>query len=350
MKRKLSTLLMLVIFVFFVLLASIMISALIAIFMVRAGALPQAHTDRFALPLISLQFILLASFVTSTILSAFVGKRFLRPLRSLIEATKEIASGNFNIRVDSGRAKEIEQLTRSFNDMARELEGLEMLRSDFVSSISHEFKTPTASIKGFAQRLKKNDLSIEQRREYVDIIIAESNRLTELSGNILLLSNLESTEKITDKTVYYLDEQLRRILLVLEPLLLKKHIKTDISLIPVQVAKNEDILYHLWINLLGNAIKFTPDGGRVGISLNSDGKNVTVSITDTGIGIDAEVQKRIFEKFYQADKSRATEGNGLGLSLAKRITQLENGEITVESRPGEGTCFTVTLPVGDTEF
>ena len=340
--RRLSMLVTLVLFVFFILFVSMIISGLLLFLLINAGAIPFFSLGRFPIPII---FMLLISLVIGTILTMVGGERFLRPLRELIEATKEVASGNFDVRVEVRGPHDLGRLAASFNEMAKELASIETLRSDFISTISHEFKTPIVSIRGFARQLKKNALTAEQRNEYLDIILSESERLARLSSNVLLLSRLESTEKITEHTVYALDEQLRRAVLLLEPQLQKKQLEVDIQAKAVHICANEEMLSHLWINLLGNAIKFSPNGSTIGIALESDGKNAIVTVSDKGPGMEDEVKKRIFEKFYQGDQSRATEGNGLGLSLVNRILELENGTITVDSEPGRGTCFTVALPI-----
>ena len=291
-------------------------------------------------------FLLLVSLFTGTVLTLFIGERLLRPFRHLTQATDEIASGNFDVRLEgSGRVREVVQLNRSFNEMARELGSIESLRADFINSISHEFRTPIASISGFAKRLKRDSITEEQRNEYLDIIISECERLTKLSGNILLLSSLENTERVTERAKYSLDEQLRRALLLFEPLFQKKGLEVAVSLKAVNIFANEEMLHHLWINLLSNAVKFTPDGGKVEVTLASDYQRAVVSISDTGIGMDEGVKRHIFDKLYQNDKSRATEGNGLGLSLVQRILELENGSIEVESELGKGSSFTVSLPI-----
>jgi signal transduction histidine kinase len=340
--RRLSMLVRLVLLIFATLFVSIGMSGFIISSLFRAGVLPPFATARFSAFLIPL---LTVSLSIGTMIAIFAGKRFLRPIRNLTEATKEIASGNFAVRVDARGKYEMERLTESFNDMARELSGIETLRNDFVSNISHEFKTPIASIRGFARRLKRNSLTEGQREEYLDIIIAESDRLTRLSSNVLLLSSLDSTEKVYEETEYPLDEQLRRSIILLDPQLSRKQLEVEAELAPVRIFANEEMLSHLWLNLLGNAIKFSPQGGVVRVSLRASGGEALVGISDMGAGMDGEVKKRIFDKFYQGDPSRATEGNGLGLSLVKRILELEKGKIDVDSEPGKGTCFTVTLPI-----
>ena len=340
--RRLKMLTLLVILIFFILFISIFISGLTMFFVIRIGILSPLEESYFPIPLI---FLLLVSLFIGTILSIFGGKRFLRPIRNLIEATNEIASGNFDVRVEIGRGHEIHRLATSFNKMAKELSSIETLRSDFVSNISHEFKTPVSSIRGFARRLKKDTLTKEQRDEYLDIIISESERLTRLSSNVLLLSKLESIEKVYEEAEYSLDEQIRRSILLLEQQLRTKRLELDTDIKRARIYANEELLSHLWINLLGNAIKFSPDGGIIKVTLDMIGTDAIVTISDMGIGMDEEVKKRIFDKFYQGDNSRSIEGNGLGLSLVKRILELENGSIKVDSDIGKGTCFTVSLPV-----
>jgi signal transduction histidine kinase len=318
------------------------ISGSILYFFTKSGILPPFSESRF--PII-IAYLLLISLLIGTILAIIGGGWFLRSHRRLIEATKEVASGNFNIRVEESGIREVARLAKSFNEMAKELSSIETLRSDFISNISHEFKTPIVSIKGFARRLKRNSLTEEQRNEYLDIIISESERLTRLSSNVLLLSRLENTEKDIEKAEYSLDEQIRRAILLLEPQLQKKQLEVDARIETVQIFAGEEMLNHLWINLLGNAIKFSPNGSTVKITVLQKDNEAIVTISDMGEGMDDDIKKHIFVKFYQGDSSRATEGNGLGLSLVKRILELENGSISVESEPGKGTRFTVTLPI-----
>ena len=343
-KRRMTTLLLLVGFVFIIMFISMAIAGSISYFLSVLGILPSLSVNR--LPII-LVFMLLVSLVIGTLLAIIGGDYFLRPLRRLTAATKEVAAGNFNVTVEADGTFEISRLAMSFNEMTKELSSIETLRSDFVSTISHEFKTPVVSIRGFARRLKKHNLTEEQRNEYLDIIISETERLTQLSSNVLLLSKLESIDNITEKTQYSLDEQLRRTILLLEPQLQKKGLQLEVSLDPVTFTGNEEITQPLWINLLGNAMKFSPEGGKIEVVLHLDNERAVVSVSDEGIGMDDGVKAHVFDKFYQGDQSRSTEGNGLGLSLVKRILELCNGSITVDSMVGAGTCFTVSLPVNN---
>lgn len=341
-KRRLATLPLLVFYVFVTLVISFLFSISILYLLLRIGIFPAVTESR--LP-VTLLFLLLTSVFIGTLLTSIGGEYFLRPLRKLTEATKDVASGNFDVRVEPSGSAELEQLAVSFNEMTKELSAIETLRSDFVSNISHEFKTPVVSIRGFARRLKKDSLT-ERQSEYVDIIITETERLSELSQNVLILSHLESSEQISEKKVYSLDEQIRRCILMLEPHLDKKQLKLDLHLESVQINSNEEMTNHLWINLLGNAIKFSPEEGTIEVSLQSDGEYAQISVSDEGIGMSESVKAQIFDKFYQGDASRSMQGNGLGLSIVKRVLQLTEGAITVESTPGQGTCFIVTLPIG----
>jgi len=327
--------------IFTILLVSMAISGIVVLILFSKNVIQFPIEN---IHLFSVLYMAFVSLVTGTILARVAGGRFLRQIKELADATKQVAAGDFSVRLRRGKSRELELITDSFNEMVKELENIETLRSDFVSNISHEFKTPITSIRGFARQLKKETLTEEQRAEYLDIILSESERLSRLSSNVLLLSRLESTEKSFERTEYSLDEQMRRTVLLLEPQLQKKALETNIALEAVRITTCEEMLSHLWINLLENAIKFSPVGGTIEITLKTTGEAVVVDVRDVGIGMDDDDIKRIFDKFYQGDRSRATEGTGLGLSLVKRILELENGTIDVVSEQGTGTCFTVTLP------
>ena len=338
---KRSLLVLLVVMIFTILLVSMAVSGVMVLILFSKGIIQFPIEN---IHLFSILYMAFVSLVTGTILARVAGGRFLRQIQELADATRQVATGDFSVRMRRGSSKEVEIITDSFNEMVKELENIETLRADFVTNISHEFRTPITSIRGFARRLKKDTLTEEQRNEYLDIIMTESERLTRLSSNVLLMSRLESTEKHFERIDYSLDEQIRRTVLLMEPQLQKKALETDISLEAVQINANEEMLSHLWINLLENAIKFSPEGATIKIRLSTDSRTAVATVSDNGIGIDVEMKKRIFDKFYQGDRSRATEGTGLGLSLVKRILELENGTIDVVSEQGTGTCFTVTLP------
>jgi signal transduction histidine kinase len=220
-----------------------------------------------------------------------------------------------------------------------------MFRNDFINNFSHEFKTPIVSIQGFAHQLRAGGLTPEEEREYIRIIADESDRLARMSTNILLLSKLENQAIVTEKTEFYLDEQIRTCLLLLEKQWSSKDIELNLDLDEVKYRFNDTMLSHVWMNLLGNAIKFTPRGGTVSCTLRADDRHVTAVISDTGCGMDENTQHHMFEKFFQGDTSHAGDGNGIGLTIVGRIMVLCGGTISVESAPGRGSTFTVTLPV-----
>ena len=291
--------------------------------------------------------VLIACTIIGTGVAAVFTKWFLLPLHEMIAATERISKGDFKVHIQETFAEDSDfgRLQRSFNHMAHELDGIEMFRQDFINNFSHEFKTPIVSIRGFAHQLQAGGLTHEEEREYIRIISAESDRLTKMATNILLLSKLENQAIVTEKTEFYLDEQIRTCLLLLEKQWSAKDIELNIDLDEVKYCFNEDMLSQVWLNLLGNAVKFTPRGGSIACALRADRDFVTVTIRDTGCGMDENTQQHIFEKFYQGDPSHAGDGNGIGLTIVGRILFLCHGSVQVDSRPGMGSTFTVTLPV-----
>jgi len=301
-------------------------------------------------PVFSPLIALLISSAIGTSISAMASERILKPLNQLVTATKKISTGDFSVRVaEINDNSEIANLLRGFNHMAEELSGIEMFRNNFINDFSHEFKTPIGSIRGFARQLQNENLSPEKRTEYTDIIIKESERLTNMASNILLLNNLDNQQIITDKIEYELDEQIRNCVILLEKDWSRRNLKIDLHLDTVKIFGNEEMLSHLWINLIDNAIKYAHDNGRISITCEKTLSDIRVAITDNGKGMDNTELKHIFDKFYQGDTSHASQGNGLGLSIVKRIVDLYNGKISVESSPGYGATFTVYLPAGSSE-
>lgn len=274
----------------------------------------------------------------------FAGGHIVQPLTHLSAAMRQVKKGDFSVRLPQGKDNELGQLMSTFNQMVAELGSIEYLQKDFISNVSHEFKTPIASIAGFAKLLKSDALSPEEKAEYTDIIISESQRLSHLSENLLRLSKLENQVRLKDVTPFPLDEQLRTAVLLLEPMWAKKDILWELDLDEITCHGEADLLNQVWLNLLSNAIKFSKEGGAVSVKLYQTDR-IKVRIEDHGIGMTAEVMARIFDKFYQGDPSHASEGNGLGLPLVKRIVELSGGEIKVKSVQNEGSVFTVTLPI-----
>lgn len=292
---------------------------------------------------------IIASIIIGGILAFGIGNAVLKPLSNLTKATKRVTNGDFTVKLETDfltrhTVKQLRELIDDFNKMTEELRSTELFRKDFIGNFSHEFKTPLASIRGFARQLCEDDLSEERRKEFAKIILEETEYLSELSANTQLLTNLENRDIITDKTEFSLDEQLRHCMLRLEPQWSSKEIEIDMSgLEAVDYYWNEQLLAHVWNNLFDNAVKFTEKGGEIYVSCKKDGDDITVTVRDTGCGIPEEALPHIFEKFYQADASHASRGNGLGLPLAQKIAELCGGGITVLSRLGEGTEFTVKL-------
>lgn len=297
------------------------------------------------MPFVFLIVGLVVSVIIGTCISAAVASKIVRPVREVKKAMHRVEKGDFSQRLEvTGFNGEIDELIESYNKMAQELGGIEMFRENFINSFSHEFKTPIVSIQGFAKQLKKENLSEEKKQEYIDIIISESKRLTNLSSNILMLSKLENQQIITDKTSFSLDEQIRNCILLLEKQWTAKDISFDIDMQEIQYTTNAEMLSQVWVNIIGNAIKFSPEGSSIRVKLFKEGDVITAEITDRGIGMDQQIISHIFERFYQGDRAHASEGNGLGLPLVKRIVELCNGNIRVESQYGKGTNFIVTLP------
>ncbi|MBQ9541342.1 HAMP domain-containing sensor histidine kinase [Ruminococcus sp.] len=293
-------------------------------------------------------FVTIVGFISSillgTIITTFVGRTMLQPIHDLSMATSEVARGNFSVRVRENGADEYGILQRNFNKMAQELSGIETLRGDFISNVSHEFKTPLASIQGFAKLLQDPLISSADRAEYTQIIIDETSRLSKLSSNILSLTKLENQTTIGKKKRFRIDEQIRKIILMLEPEWSKKDIDMDIDLEDIIYVGNEDLMGQIWQNIINNAIKFTPQNGIIKVNLFRGGNGIVTKIWDNGPQIPADKKDKIFEKFYQGDRSRATEGNGLGLALVKRIVDLADGKISVDNPFEGGVVFTVELP------
>lgn len=293
--------------------------------------------------------ITLSCIIIGAVLAAITSNFFFKRLTKISEGMREIAKGNFKTRVKErdkkGALSEFGELERTFNHMASDLDGIEIFRNDFINNFSHEFKTPIISIRGFARQLQSDSLTDEQRNEYVNIIVTESEKLVDMSANILLLSKLENQQIVSEQTEFDLDEQIRACILLLEKSWNDKNIELDIELDNIKYCFNEEMLSHVWINLFSNAIKFSGEGGRISCKLYENEGRVICAVSDNGIGMTCETKKRIFEKFYQGDTSHSSLGNGIGLNIVHRIITLARGEISVESEYGKGSTFTVILPI-----
>ncbi|HHT93530.1 MAG TPA: HAMP domain-containing histidine kinase [Clostridiaceae bacterium] len=289
--------------------------------------------------------VLSVSSLLGTLLAHFLANFILKPIKDIARATKEVAKGNFTVQVDDAKTiGEIEMLIKDFNKMVRELASIEMFRSDFISNFSHEFKTPIVSIQGFAKQLQKENISDEKKKKYIEIIAQESENLANLSTNILYLTKLESQNIVTDKTSFSLDEQIRHSVILLEKTWTRKNLQIILDLDPITYHGNKDITEQLWTNLLSNAVNASKENGKIEITAKEKENEIIVSIKDYGVGMTSDVLSRIFDKFYQGDTSRTSSGNGLGLPMVKRIVELCNGKIHVQSEPDRGTTFSITFP------
>lgn len=271
-----------------------------------------------------------------------------RPVKKIVNATKKIMNGEFSIRIEPlggmSNADGFDSIIRCFNKMAEELSGIETLRTDFITNVSHELKTPLAVIQNYGTLLQKPELSEEKRIEYAKALTEASRRLADLISNILKLNKLENQQIYPDKKIYDLGEQLCECLLNFENVWEQKEIEiyTDIEE-EIFVESDSELLTLVWNNLFSNALKFTEAGGTVSVSLKAEEQYAVVKVEDSGCGISPEVGAHIFEKFYQGDTSHATQGNGLGLALVKRVVDIADGDITVDSEVGRGSVFTVKI-------
>ena len=289
--------------------------------------------------------LLLVSGITVALMSYFIGRRVLTPLVKLSSASKEVAHGNFDVTVsDSSKMEEVQSTFRNFNAMVRELKSISTLSSDFIANVSHEFKTPLSVIEGYAMLLQDDRLTDQEREDYLNKILINTRRLNTLVGNILMLSKMETKPLPEQYTRFRLDEQLRQVVAQLEPQWSAKGISFRVRLDEVELLGWEQVLPYVWSNLISNAIKFSPSGSVIALTLLEQRECAVVTVSDRGCGMEPDVQERIFEKFYQGDTSHKAEGNGLGLALVRQIVELSQGVVEVESQPGKGSTFRVILP------
>ncbi len=282
--------------------------------------------------------------LTGGIALVYIIKFVSAPIEEISKMTQEVAKGDFNLELDIHRQDEIGILADNFNKMVRELDGMEYMRKDFMSNVSHELKTPIAAISGFAEILYDGNLSEEEQKEYLSYLMNESERLNRLAGNMLRMSRLDNQCLFTNWKEFALDELLRKAILLLQDKWEAKSIDFDLNLQELTYQGDEDLLRQVFINLIENAIKFSEDNSVIRIWNETVEESVYIYIEDEGIGIKQEDIPKIFDKFYQCDISHKNEGNGLGLSIVKRILLLMKGTITCVSREGEGTRFTIKLP------
>lgn len=292
--------------------------------------------------------IVLLSILITLLISLTISSSFSKPLADISNAAREVANGNFDVKVElrkkrknAKKPNDIEIVYNSFNKMIDELKHNEIFKSDFISNVSHEIKTPLATIQGYATLLQDPTITKKQKQEYIDVIILATKQLSTLTSNILKLSKLENQGIFASPKEYDVAEQIRQALLTLQTSWQKKDLDLNIDIDTIMLKLDEELMMQVWKNLLENAIKFTPEKGKIDISLKDEGKYVIAKVSDNGIGMSTNTQKHLFDKFYQGDNSHSKEGNGLGLSLVKKILDIHEAEIIVESELGVGSTFTI---------
>lgn len=333
---KMSAVMSLSLFLLFVVV--IMGTTFVSIQLIRAGIVERGHMN-------PMWMLALMSVVVGTGFGCLMSRLIIAPISEISEAAKQVAQGDFAVRLRSrSRMREVSELAQNFTAMAQQLSQTQMLRDDFISNVSHEFKTPLAAIEGYAVLLQSKSLSEERRATCTAKIIHNVKRLGAMTGNILTLSRLDRGQAGERFAFFSLDEQIRQGILAFEEQWSSRKIDISVTLDEVGLFGNEDLLSQVWQNLFGNALKFVEDEGRIAVSLHCDGDRAVVRVSDNGCGMNEEVRSRAFERFYQGEPSRSGKGCGLGLALVKRIVSIHGGSVSVESAPGEGSEFTVELP------
>lgn len=341
-KQRASLTLVFSAFVFAILLIALIIAAGV-VFLIAALAGQAATIDTWLILVLMIGISVVMGCSFSLILSRFP----LTPINDLINSMNKLARGDFKTRLKFGgilkNNSTFNEIQDSFNRMAEELDNTELLRTDFVNNFSHEFKTPIVSIAGFAKLLRCEDLSSEERERYLTVIEEESRRLSALATNILKLSKIEKQSVIADRSHFNLSEQIRTTVLLLEDKWARRGIVPVVGFDEVEIDASEELLKEIWVNLIDNAIKYSPDCSKIEIAIRAENDTVSVSVTNIGDPIPDEAKEKIFVKFYQLDESHSGEGGGVGLAVVKRVAELHGGTVEVASSGGKNT-FTVTLP------
>ena len=342
---RMSLTIMLSFFVFGILLSAIALTALGLWLLAIENVIVDVEGE-LQLGLVIL-FMSLISLIIGGVIAFFSSHIPLKPVNDAINKMNRLAAGDFKTRLEfkGGISSHpaIKEFADSFNTMAKELENTELLRNDFINNFSHEFKTPIVSITGFANLLEEGNLTEEQRVQYTRAIREESMRLSSMASNVLSLTKVENQTILTDLSSFNLSEQVRSAVLLLEEKWAKKNIDLRIDFDEYMIEANEELLRQVWINLIDNAVKFASHSGTLELAITESEKNLSVKISNTGSEIPIEKQEKIFNKFYQADESHSTKGNGIGLAIVKRIVDLHKGNVAVKSESSV-TAFTVTLP------
>ena len=347
-KQRMSMTLFFTIIIFAILLVTLLSVSAIISALINADILKMFHGNTASFGTL-IAFLLITSILIGAIVTLVINKLTLKPYGTLIQQIDRLADGDYTARIEFGKFLSnqpgVKCLVESFNKMAEELQGTEMLRRDFINNFSHEFKTPIVSISGFAKLLRHGNLSNKQKEEYLAIIEEESLRLSNMATILLNLSKIENHTILTDITHFNLSEQIRRAILLLEDKWVKKKLDLHIDFDEYYIDANEELLKQIWINLLDNAIKFSPDYGTIKVEISENNNSICVSISNNGEPIPEKTKDKIFNKFYQTDESHSSEGNGIGLAVVKEVVSLHNGSIMVDSNENL-TVFKVILPKG----
>lgn len=328
------------IYVFCVLAASVLLVSLIALIITKFKLFPHLKTTLLIAGMFG------CSLLIGSLITIMLSKDFLDPINTLGSAMQKVGEGDFMVKLNENTSVEfVKQLNKDFNNMVHELNNVETLRNDFISNVSHEFKTPLAAIEGYAVLLQNPDLSDELKNEYTERILSSSKRLSALVGNILMLSKLDNETMALTKESYRIDEQIRCSVVALESKWMEKELEFELNMDSIKFKAVESLMNHVFTNLFDNAIKFSPRGGTIYVNLTQSEKELTFTIANAGPAIDDETMKHIFEKFYQGDTSHKSEGNGLGLSLVSKIVTLHHGKISVRNTDDELVEFKIELPI-----
>lgn len=346
-KRRLSLTLLYAAFTYLVLLLSLAIAFLCIKLFVHYDFL--MHIPSEFIPDMDqvLFFILIISLIVGALLALPVVQLQIFPIQRLITQMNAVASGDFHTRLHFSRAVSLmpsyAEMEESFNKMAEELENNRLLRADFVNNFSHEFKTPIVSIAGFAKLLQRGQLTEEQKKEYLAAISEESLRLSNMATNVLELSRLEKQTILSDIRRYNVSEQIRGCILLLENAWSGKNLDWSLELDEYEIEANEERLKQVWINLLENAVKFSPPDSLIELTAEEEQGRLRLTLTNPGV-IEAEALPKLWYRFYQGDQSHAAPGNGIGLPIVKRIVELHKGSISAESEGGK-VRFIVEIPL-----
>ena len=347
-RERLGLILLIAALAFAVQLITVLIAAALVSVLMYTGVIRDLSAESIT-PGNTLLLMSAISIFAGILLSAFAGKYLLQPVNRFINQMNRLADGDFKARIHFGKPisdhPSFQEIERSFNKAAEELEQTEVLRGDFINNFSHEFKTPIVSIAGFAKLLRRGNLTPEQQEEYLAVIEEESLRLAQMATSVLELTKIENQTILTNVSRFNVSEQVRSAILLLEEKWTKKNLEFNLRIGEFDICANEELLKHVWINLLDNAVKFSEEYGYIDILVEEKDGKIAVAISNTGKPIPPESMKRIFNKFYQADESHSSQGNGIGLAIVKKAVELHQGTVSVQSGPTL-TTFTVELPKG----